>query len=293
MSKTELLRSITNFKFHDLQADMKKELMAGFSCKDEMKDILIVVKDQYDFVKICIESIYNNTDNFNLFLWDNASEKLTADYLAEVAQKHSNVYLHVSEKNEGFLEPNNRLAEKTTSPYIILLNSDTEVKKGWDKTMLGWLQSNTDTLAVGYGGCCLNEEFKGGIVSFGNNIDYIAGWSLCISRDTYSRFGLFDEQNLRFAYCEDADFSLRLKESGGKIYAINVELVHHYENKTVKTVVQDEAFRTFFRKCFDDNHEYMRSRWKDRGLTQQEISQASQIASFGEGSSQNSNAVVK
>lgn len=277
--KIELLRSITNHKFQNNIKNMKQELMAGFSCEDEMKDILIVVKDQYDYIKVCIESLYANTENFNLFLWDNNSDRETAEYLASVAKNNSNVYLHVSDRNEGFLEPNNRLIEKTTSPYIILLNSDTEVKKGWDKTMLGWLKTNTDTLAVGYGGCCLDENFKGGCVAFGNDIDYIAGWSVCISRDTYNKFGLFDELNLKFAYCEDADFSLRIKEAGYKIYALNLELIHHYENRTVKTVVQDEKFHQFFKQCFEENHSYMRNRWAGKKIVIHEIAQSEIISS--------------
>jgi GT2 family glycosyltransferase len=285
-NKVELLRSITNHKFQNNIENMKEELMAGFSYKDEMKDVLIVVKDQYNYVKVCIESLYENTDNFNLFLWDNNSDKETADYLLSVVENNTNVYLHISEKNEGFLEPNNRLAEKTTSPYIILLNSDTEVKKGWDKTMLGWLELNKDTLLVGYGGCCLDESFKGGYVAFGNDIDYIAGWSVCFSRETYSRFGLFDELNLKFAYCEDADFSLRIKEAGYKIYAINLELIEHYENKTMRKVLQDENFHLFFKKCFNDNHLYMKNRWYGKNVVLHEITQ-SEISS-----SQNTISVV-
>lgn len=260
-NKIEQLKSITNYKYLNYMDDMKKELMAGFVCQDAMKDILIVVKDQLEYIENCIESLYKWTDsNFNLFIWDNNSDSDTADYLYRLSKDMANVYLYRSETNEGFIKPNNRLAEKTTSPYIILLNSDTEVKQNWDKTMLGLLQQNPNLGAVGYGGCSLDERFDGGKVAFGSKIDYIAGWSICIGREIYNKFGLFDEVNLEFAYCEDADFCLRLKEAGLEIYAINVELVNHYENKTIKSV-QTEEFKQFFRERLEKNREYCLKRW--------------------------------
>lgn len=261
MDKIEQIKSITNYKYLNYIDDMKKELIAGFMCQDAMKDILIVVKDQYEYIQNCIDSICSNTNNFNLYLWDNGSNLETARYLECVAQKN-NCFLVRSEINEGFIKPNNELIKLTTSPYIILLNSDTEVKANWDLTMLGLLQQNSNLAAVGYGGCSLDKNFDGGRVAFGSKIDYIAGWSICIKRDIYDKFGLFDEVNLEFAYCEDADFCLRLKEAGLEIYAINVELVNHYENKTIKSV-QTEEFKCFFKECLEKNREYCIKRWKD------------------------------
>jgi len=51
---------------------IKEELLLSDSSDGINKDILIVVHNQYDYVKNCIESIYKNTKNFNLFIWDNA-----------------------------------------------------------------------------------------------------------------------------------------------------------------------------------------------------------------------------
>ena len=133
--KIEVLESINNYKYTNHQQDMLKEMMGAINFIDKEKDILIVIKDQLDYLKICIDSIFKNTNNFNLYLWDNASEQETKNYL-ELLAKKDNVFLFTAEKNLGFLEPNNRLAEKTKSPYLILLNSDTEVKPGWDKLLV-------------------------------------------------------------------------------------------------------------------------------------------------------------
>lgn len=264
----DLLRNVSQYKHTNHLNEIKEELMYGLSCSNKAKDIIIIVKDQPHLVKNCIESILKHTENFNLYIWDNASEQETKDYLKTVPAK----VLHTSETNCGFLEPNNRLAELTESPYIILLNSDTEVKANWDKLMLGWLESHPDTKIVGYAGCLLNEEFKGGEIAFGYDIDYVPGWALCMSRDTYNQFGVFDEKHLHFGYGEDSDLSLRVKEAGHKIYALYAELVIHYENGAFKKNSQNEEFRKWFSTIFKANHDYLKSKWGNRGLTIRELS---------------------
>jgi len=267
MGKEELVTAVSQFKHLNNLDDIRDELSAAIHVKNIEKDIIIVVKDQLPFVKICIESIIKNTKDYNLYIWDNGSRDDTREYLESINPK----VLLRSETNIGFLSPNNQLAKLTTAPYIILLNSDTEVRPNWDKAMIGWLQLHKNVRQVGYAGAVLNEEFKGGTIGFGSKIDYIPGWSMCIARETYNEFGLFDDDNLKFAYCEDADLSLRIKEAGYEIYALYADLVAHYENKTVMEINADPEFRNWFSKVFEENHAYMQKRWKDRKPFQQSI----------------------
>lgn len=264
----ELQRAISQYKHVNFLTEIKNELLCGLSVLDKPKDIIIIVKDQLPLVKNCIESIIKHTNNYNLYIWDNASNQETKEYLYSISAK----FIHHSKSNMGFLEPNNRLAELTDSPYIILLNSDTEVKSNWDKVMIGWLENHPDIKEVGYAGCVLNEEFKGGEVAFGYEIDYVPGWAVCISRETYQQFGLFDENNLHFGYCEDSDLSLRIKEAGFKVYALHAELVLHFENGAFKKNSQNEEFRKWFAQIFAKNHLYMKTRWGGKGLIRREYS---------------------
>lgn len=251
MSFTEHLQN----NIHHVQS----ELLAASTAKNEFKDILIVVKDQLPYLRACVDSIFNNTSNFNLYVWDNDSSAETRAYLQKLTLRN-NVFLHLNKRNDGFLSPNNRLAEKTVSPYLILLNSDTEVKPQWDLVMLGWMQQH-NTSIVGYGGVKLNQECKGYAAAFGTAADFISGWSLCFARSTYEKIGLFDEQNLKFAYGEDADFSLRCKEAGGSIYALYSGLVIHHQNKTSLEMSKDPEYLRWFSTIFEENHAYLRQRW--------------------------------
>lgn len=220
------------------------------------KDILIVIKDQLDCIRNCVDSIYQYTKDFNLYLWDNGSRPDTADYLRELS-KRDEVTLHRVKTNKGFIVPNNRLAGMGHSPFIILLNSDTIVREGWDRAMTGWLQQETGVAEVGYLGGFVDENGRGYTYGFGSKVDYICGWSLAIRRQTYEDHGLFDEKNLKFAYCEDSDLSFRLRENGYGVYALHVDLVTHLENQTVKEIIKEGSLPNF-----DGNYDYIRSRWK-------------------------------
>lgn len=236
-----------------------EELYCQAECENLQphKDIIVVVRDQYDYVKKCIDSLYQHTTNFTLYLWDNGSKPETANYLNEVSFKQSNVHLVRVEQNQGFIIPNNRLAALGKSPFIILLNSDTEVRHGWDTALIGYLLAHPEVAEVGYNGCTVDHTGRGNPAWSGDFIDFIPGWCACFTRATYERFGLFDDVNLEFAYCEDSDFSFRLKEAGFKVYALHLDLVTHFGNKTISQVQHEQDVTLTFKK----NHEHICKRW--------------------------------
>jgi GT2 family glycosyltransferase len=238
---------------------IKQELLLIDDAKNIKKDIIIVVHNQYDFIKNCIESIYKNTKNFNLFIWNNASDCETSDYLEKISSKKDNIRLYSSSENLGFIVPNNKMIQDTNSPYIILLNSDTEVRKNWDKVLIGFLENNHDVAIAGYDGGILDKNGLGIDKNYGYDIDYVCGYCMCLPRRTYLEFGLFDEENINFAYCEDSDLSLRIREKNKKIYACySTDLVVHYGNRTsLDLLSKDENFAEIVRK----NLVYLQKRW--------------------------------
>lgn len=249
------------------QEEMKEELACVNACKEATKDIIVVVHDQLDYLKITVESLLQHTDNFHLWVWDNNSGPETEEYLKELmfklaADERESVDCTVmrSDANMGFIEPNNELAALGDADYIILLNSDVKVFGGWDKALLGWLQQNQDTKVVGYAGGLLDEKGVGGRMAFGYDIDYVAGWCLCMERDTYDKHGLFSSE-LKFAYAEDSELSIRIQDAGHRIYGLHLMLVHHYENKTINQVRKEGEVDVA--ATFAHNHEKLRELWGD------------------------------
>jgi hypothetical protein len=245
---------------------VKEELRLAEQAKPVWKDIIIVVRNQLPYFRQCVQSIEEHTKNYHLYIWDNGSNKETQDYIHELNAKydperdtHWAITTMRSEANVGFIGPNNELAAWGESEYIVPLNSDTKVFEGWDKAMTAFLETNPDVAQVGYWGGHMGADGRGFGGANGYDVDYIPGWCFCISRKTYDKFGLFNKQ-LNFAYCEDADLSLRLKEAGNKIYALHAPLVHHYQNKTILEV--EKEGEVDIASSFAHNHEYIKERWK-------------------------------
>lgn len=250
-----------NQHFRQYRNEIAKELAFANMSKHATKDIIIIVHDQLPYIKSCIDSILKTTENYNLHIWDNNSKADTAKYLQDLDSNYFNIHVTRSFDNMGFIKPNNRLVQEGSAEYIILLNSDVIVFNGWDKSMTGFLQNNSDVVQIGHQGGLLDEKGLGGRIGFGYEIDYVCGWCSCISRKTYQEYGLFDPK-LQFAYAEDSELSIRLQESGKKIYALHNVLAHHYQNKTISEVFEKEKDIDLV-KTFDHNHEYLRAKHKD------------------------------
>ncbi len=223
------------------------------------KDILIVVHDQLPLVRECLESVSQHTTDAAVYVWDNGSRGETLGYLWEWASR-DRIVLVASPENRGFIVPNNRLYGLGSSPYVILLNSDTRVAPNWAEALVGYLQGHPGVGAVGYQGSRLDSRGEGGRPGVGRDIDYVCGWCACYPRAAVDAVGgLFDEDNLEFAYAEDSDLSLRLREQRWAIHALHLDLVLHHGNKTI-AAVHDEL-GPVVRETFRKNHDYIRRRW--------------------------------
>jgi hypothetical protein len=249
------------------RSHVEQELALALTSRPAWKDIIIVVRDQLAYLKTCIESIQEHTKNYSLYIWDNGSGPETQEYLDNLRRKQTDedsvgwdIEIWRSENNLGFIRPNNDLAAVGKGEYIIPLNSDTKVFQHWDTAMIGFLQQHPDVAQVGYWGGHMGPDGRGFGGDNGYEVDYIPGWCFCVSRETYNQFGLFSKQ-LDFAYCEDADLSLRLKEAGKSIYALHAPLVYHFQNKTIQAVEKEGVVDV--RATFERNHKYIQNRWKD------------------------------
>jgi len=244
----------------------KQEAEVASRSRDAWKDIIIVVHNQLPYLKACIESLRRHTKNCTVHIWNNNSDEDMVQYLDglmnTIKPNEFEYEIHHHPENAGFIEPNNSMAALGKGEYIILLNSDCVVFEGWDQLMLGHLQADPDLGEVGYLGGALDAEGKG-IRSgrYGYDIDYVCGFGLCISRDAYDEFGLFNKQ-LRFAYGEDSDLSLRLKTAGKKILALYSPAMLHYGNKTVSRVQKEGTVDTL-KETFEANHQFIKMKWAD------------------------------
>lgn len=213
-----------------------------------MKKVAVVVLN-YKVKKetlACIESVKKSTyKNLQIIVVDNHSN----DGLSGEIKKFEEVTFIENSENLGFTGGNNigiKFALNLGANFIFILNPDTEVDKDCIDNLVKAAEKIGDILSpkiyfghskkIWYAGGTLDlanvlgkhrgmDEIDSGRYDKAEETDYTTGAAMLIKREVFEKNGLFDERF--FLYYEDADFCIRAKKVGFKIYYVPSALVYH------------------------------------------------------------------
>lgn len=207
-----------------------------------------------------LETLFEATHetSFRCVVYDNASEDGSAE---AIARAFPQVELIAAEENIGFAAANNVVAEQVTTPYILLLNPDTEVFDGAVDRLMSF--ACVEPQAGIWGGrtvfpdgslniaSCwnritlwsvfcratgLSSIFRGSEVfnpeAFGawqrdtvRQVDIVVGCFMLIRTDLWQRLGGFDLKY--FMYGEESDLCLRAARDGFRpMITPNAQIMH-------------------------------------------------------------------
>jgi len=109
--------------------------------------IIILNYNTRDLTDNCLVSIkkVRNEAKMQVIVSDNGS---TDDSVKMIREKHPWVEVVENNANLGFAAGNNRARKKTRGEYVLILNTDTIIKKNALKSCLDYLESNSDVGAV-------------------------------------------------------------------------------------------------------------------------------------------------
>lgn len=199
----------------------------------------------------CLRSVYDSETNYiyEIILIDNNSRD---DSVERISAEFPDVLLIANSDNVGFARANNQGIEVASGRYVLLLNSDTVVRKDTLETMVSFMDSRPD---LGASGCkvilpdgSLDKACKRGFptpsasfyYAFGFSklfparprfngyqlgyldpdqdypVDCLVGAFMLLRRETIEQVGGLDEAF--FMYGEDLDWCFRIKEAGWGIY---------------------------------------------------------------------------
>jgi GT2 family glycosyltransferase len=184
--------------------------------------ISIVCYNQIDKVQLCINSIFNGGGDFDLILTANGDSAIAA-YFQKLAEEHSNVRVVVNPENLGFIEPNKHALAMTETELFCMVNDDCILPFGWLGKITRIFHTSPNAAIVGPKGCRLRDNFFGGLE--GKPVEYIEGVCLAIPTQFAKQYGLFDPE-LKWAYGEDSDLSLRMRSLGYTIHLANFPIYH-------------------------------------------------------------------
>ena len=216
--------------------------------------IIIPVFNQLRFTQACLASLQaqQGPERFEVIVVDDCS----TDATAEVVPRLPGVVYLRNEKNSGFIASCNRGADTARGRYLLFLNNDTLVKRGWLSALLDTFTERPRMGIVGsklvYPDGRLQEA--GGIIwrdasgwnygkfddaekpeyNYLREVDYCSAAALMIPKSLFASVGGFDSRYAP-AYYEDTDLAFKVRKAGYKVLYQPLSEVIHYEGATSGT----------------------------------------------------------
>lgn len=239
--------------------------------------IIIPVHNKHLYTFTCLKSIHENSaeSTYEVIVVDDASTDETSKMLNNI----KGITVIHNMENKGFIYSCNAGANAAQGRFIVLLNNDTIVTRGWLNALTNTFSDFPDAGLVGvklvYPDGKLQEA--GGIVwqdasawnygrsddpekpeySYCRTVDYCSGACLMIKRQDLLDLGLLDDYYTP-AYYEDTDLAFRVRKIGKKVYYQPAVTVIHFEGVSSGTDVTQgtKRYQTV-------NHEKFYRRWRE------------------------------
>jgi ADP-heptose:LPS heptosyltransferase/GT2 family glycosyltransferase len=216
--------------------------------------VSIVCHNRRDLTEACLRSVLAHSKDAEIVVTDNNSTDGTAEYLKSLYGK---IKIITKFSNTGFVEPHNRALVGALGKYFVVLNNDAEVCANWLDIMANEF-CDPKVAIVGTKASCHTLD-KGGTGFKGRTLDYIEGSCLMIPVAIARHHGLFDPA-YKLIYFEDSDLSLRLREIGYKIVAVDIPIVHQKSSSTCNLVRKEG--KVDLDGYYIRNQHIFRNRWK-------------------------------
>ena len=225
--------------------------------------IIIVNYNTKELVLDCLRSIQNEGSRLNkeIIIVDNAS----VDGSLQTFKKIDRIKLIINKKNLGFAKASNQGIETAKGKSILLLNSDTKVKKGFLQKLEDFTEKIEDAGVVGPRLLNINGSVQKSVMHFPTilraireywlnqkgkyelyipeckdfcEVDAVVGAVFWITKKAIKKVGFLDERY--FMYFEDLEYCRRVRNAGLKVYYFPLAEVVHYHGVSGKNVVKPE-----------------------------------------------------
>lgn len=213
---------------------------------------------------------YSQGEGVKVYVADNAS---TDDSCAVVEKEFPEACLMRLDQNYGYAGGYNKALKQIDAEYVVLLNNDVEVGKGWLEPMVKYMDEHPQVAACqpkilswrvkanfeyagaaggfidryGYPFCrgrVLDEiEEDRGQYDYNIPIFWATGAALFVRRNVYWEVGGLDERF--FAHMEEIDFCWRLRSRGYRIVCLPLCEVYHVGGATLKTSDPKKTYLNF------------------------------------------------
>ncbi|MFC1625070.1 glycosyltransferase family 2 protein [Patescibacteria group bacterium] len=232
--------------------------------------IIIVNYNTKKLVLDCFDSIKKEGSKISLevIVVDNASSDGSKEVFKKLEKENKEFILIDNKDNLGYAKANNQGIKISKGKYLLLLNSDTLVKKNALGNLVKFAEKTPDAGVVGsrlYNldgslqfSCYHFPTIKNAILEYflgqkglfekfapkGKKpvtVDALVGASFLITPKARKKVGVLDERY--WAYFEDIDYCRQVWKNGLKVYYLPSSEIIHYHGASFKKASPDEAKR--------------------------------------------------
>jgi GT2 family glycosyltransferase/glycosyltransferase involved in cell wall biosynthesis len=235
--------------------------------------VVIVSYNNRALTEACLESVLRNSmhPNLEVIVVDNASADDSVAMLQAIDDERVKIILN--RENLGFAAANNQALRIATGAYLILLNNDTVVPRGWLPRMLRQLHDPEVGIAVAVTNFSGNEsrirvpyQTIEDMHIFaeehmrqhaGERFDIRVAAMYCVGmrRDVFARVGELDEQ-FGIGMFEDDDYSHRIREAGLRVICAEDVFVHHIGQASFSKLAPD-----VYEELWKKNQAHFEAKW--------------------------------
>ncbi len=214
--------------------------------------IVVITYNNIEYNIACLRSVFQYTayENYEIVVVDNNSTDGTREWLSGYKEKKiANLHIILNNQNVGFAGGNNIGIDEAKGKYIILLNNDTLVSRGWITGMVKHLENDSKLGMIGAVTNSIGNEAmiptkytsKQEMLQFSylytqekmgqtyNNVNMLAMFCTVIPRKVIDSCGKLDEQ-FGIGMFEDDDYSMSVISKGYSIAIAEDSFVHHFQS---------------------------------------------------------------
>ncbi|WP_246794567.1 glycosyltransferase [Burkholderia perseverans] len=209
---------------------------------------IVLTYNNLDLTKNCLESLERYSDGvaLEIVIVDNASSDGSPAFLSAWASSRKHVKLILNDDNRGFAGGNNQGLAAATGDYLVILNNDTVVTRGWARRLVNHLRQNPglgiigpvtnnignearvetsyqDLAAMQVEAQALTDQYLGEWFE----LNTVAFFCAMLPRSTYERCGPISE-DYGVGFFEDDDYCRRIQAAGLGIGCAEDVFVHHH-----------------------------------------------------------------
>jgi GT2 family glycosyltransferase len=191
-------------------------------------DILIVTFNSSACIEGCFESIRRSRyplEKIHIIIMDNGSDDNTVSIVSRYKSTCENLTIVAHGENIGFGCGMNRAFQHGNSPYVFVLNPDTEIDEECLARLVARAEQSEGHGFVAWEARQQPYEHPKAYDPVTLEGDWASGACFLMRRDAFGALDGFDRRI--FLYCEDIDLSLRIRMNGWKIMYVPDAVVTH------------------------------------------------------------------